>query len=339
MTFGTRPGTRRFAVNFKDAIKLGYNDAVNTEIAFPAQDYRMVSDFTYTCEFLGSMVQYVGSAISKASTQYPANPSDAVWEIPSVLSTTQVFTKPFMMDHYVLNPTNSVVCLDVEVYCWRKGFGPNSGATLSQLYFDGHGLTSESTVTSFLQGDKNDPNITLNVAPQLHGVAIGIASTKINNARKTVEQLFHTKRVRMGALKLLSKRRCVAIPPGGIYHFKVKMRYPSGFPTDYFTTGVTNAGKFFGNQRLVILKWNTQMGTVTGTKEQSHLSEKVHLVLARRFCFRGYMEQRVPDVRAQYVVNHDGVFPAGENYIGTAVNEHLQIMEVTKSAQQVEQVP
>jgi len=328
-------------VVWKDAIKCGYNapDPI-TEVTYPAQDYRMISDFLYPNYLIGSIVNTCANSISKASTQYGATGTqDPVWKVPSVGSTTQAYVRPFFIEHYVFNPSNSTICLDVEVWCWRRGFMNTAAVSMQDVYLNGLDATNMETeqLTAFLQGDVTDPEVTLQVAPQLHSVAMGYPHDEAANARRGPEQIMHIKKLRMRSLKMLSKRRCVAIPPGGIYHFKVKMNYPNGFPTDAF---IGNAyPDYTANHRMVILRWNTQTGTVASALESSHMSEKVHIVVARRFCLRGYMEQRIPDLKVQMATQHDGVFPVGTNYIGSPVTEHLQLMQVTKSAQQVETVP
>jgi len=325
---------------WKDAIKCGFNapDDV-TEVNWPAQDYRMISDFTYQNALFGSIVNSCANVVSKAVTNNTTGTQDPVWKVPSVGSTTQAYVRPFYIDHYVFNPSNSTICLDVEVYCWRRGFMPSDQATMPACYYNGIDADNMDIEqgTAFLQGDPFDPSITLNVRQQIHGVSFPGNTVATNNAQKTFEQIMHLKKLRLRAIKLLSRRRCVAIPPGGIYHFKIKMRYPGGFPTDAFLK--PSYAQYMGNERMVILRWNTQMGTVASALESSHMSEKVHIVLGRRFCLKGHIDQRVPDLKVQMATQHDGVFPVGTNYIGTPVAEHLQLMQVTKSAQQVETVP
>ncbi len=81
------------------------------------------------------------------------------------------------------------------------------------------------------------------------------------------------------------------------------------------------------------------MGTVSGFLESAHMSEKIHIVVGRQASIKGTMVQRIPFVKCQLVYSHDGAVGVGTDYLASAVTEHAEVMEVTKSAQQIEQVP
>ena len=79
------------------------------------------------------------------------------------------------------------------------------------------------------------------------------------------------------------------------------------------------------------------MGTVSGALETTHFSEKVHLVVARKAKFTTTAVLKFPEVNMQ-VVEQQGVAGTARDYNTTAVSDHIQRMEVTKTAQQIETV-
>ena len=346
MSFGTSPGVRKFEIVLKDAIKCGYNTAAVTESAFPAQDYRMISGFETTVKNFALPVYELDSV----------DPGDDVagngveWKIPYASATNSVtlaYYKPIMMHYFVMNPSNSTICLDVSVWCWKKGFS-------SRNPFNGGALALEDMVLSYLTANaqtsvgtglivqgSDEKTVAVTVKPYLHAVGSNPAPARMNTTQNAlyagVDQIFSLQSLRRRCVKRLSSRKCVAIPPGQIYKFKVMYRMPQGMPIDFATSGAYP--EYCGFDRFVMLKWSTQMGTVSSELESAHLSEKVHIVVGRTASIKGTMVQRIPLVKAQLVYTHDGNYGIGTNYSSSAVTEHAQVMEVTKSAQQLEQVP
>jgi hypothetical protein len=330
----------------KDALKCGYNTAALTEVNFPAQDYRMISGFETTVK---------NFALPAAELEYVATGDDVAgnppeWKIPYAVpanSVVLVYYKPIVMHYFVMNPSNSTICLDVSVWCWKKGFSnrnPFNGnrMTLEEMvlnYFAGMSQTSVGTAL-IVQGS-DEHTIAATGLPGIHAqpstVAAPPVATTANALLKGIDQVFPLQSLRHRCIKRLSVRKCVAIPPGQIYKFHVMYRMPQGLPIDFSTNG--GYPEFCGFDRFVMLKWSTQMGTVSSVLESAHLAEKVHIVVGRTASIKGTMVQRVPLVKAQLVYTHDGDLGVGTNFRQSAVSEHAQVMEVTKSAQQLEQVP
>jgi hypothetical protein len=334
-TFGSSPFSRKFSLVMRDAIKCGYNTELNTESVFPAQDFKMISSFEYRLvNFTGPVSNLINPAAG--NTLFPAKvPQFFPTGLPNTV--TLAYYKPVMMNYFVFNPCNGTIALDVEVWAWRRGWAiENIG--LQDTYFHGYEYETEDVNTALLyNGDER--TFAVNTFPQIHSVPISTASTVVNNSRKAeIRQMHDPARLRMRCMKLLSSRKRVQIPPGRIYRFRVMHRLPQGLPAN-IVSGYAGFGQDVSVQRLVVLKWSTLMGTVPGVLESSHLSEKVHIVVARRATIRGSFVQRVPNLKADLVYSHDGDLDVGTNYLGTAVDEHLAVQEVTKSTQNIENVP
>lgn len=345
MSYGTSPGVRKFEIILKDAVKCGYNTVGDSEVTFPAQDYSMVSGFESTCKNFAVPAKNLED-ISLADDM-TGNPVQ--WKIPYTSisnSVTVVFYKPIVMHYFVMNPSNSTICLDVSVWAWRKGFSnrnPFNGSPLTLEEMVLHyltGVAQASTVTGIVM-EQDEKTLGVVVPPKIHNFALtanpGSIALNENALKLGVDQVFPIQSLRKKCVKRLSTRKCVSIPPGQIYKFKVMYRMPQGLSIDAFTGGAYP--EYCGLDRFVMLKWSTQMGTVGGFLESAHLSEKIHIVVGRQASIKGTMVQRIPTVKCQLVYSHDGPVGAGTDYIGEPVGEHTAIMEVTKSAQQIEQVP
>ena len=331
--WGTRPGVRRVTCIVKDAVKCGYNTTEDTEAKFPSQDYRMISLFESVPEKFTKPVREALKPTASLTGQ------DASWSVgfPSILSDVHlIYYKPIVMSYMVMNPCNSTICLDVEVFSWKRGFSPlDASMTLSKMYTDVIADADNAIATGILM-QHDEITHAVNTAPQIHGqFSVAVPTITENAVNKGIDQIFHLPRLRQRFLKRLSSRKCVAIPPGGIFKFKVVYRVISGIPDLHNTPYPVNHSM----DRLVVLRWATQMGTVASELESSHLSEKVHIVVGRRCAIRATVYQRVPPVVAQVVYNHDGAWPGGTNYMGTAVSEHLAVQQVTKSTQNIETTP
>ena len=237
MSFGSPPGVRKFDIRFKDAVKLGYNTAAFSEISQPAQDYRMVSAFTYNDQTWGHVAASLND-IDRAHTIYPAGDPPG-WRPLSSGAVTQLFFKPVVFHHYVMNPTIAAICLDVEVYGWRRGYHGIT-TTLEECYFKGISMNTQSVATARVVTQPKDTyQVSSSVPPGIHTFPSVIAPVDAGDTNAkgfAVEQIFNVERMRMRQLKLLSKRKCVTIPAGGIYHFKIMMRMPQGIPPEYFSS-------------------------------------------------------------------------------------------------------
>jgi len=290
--------------------------------------------------FESRLVNFTGPVSALADTTsgntlYPGTNPTYRDTVPETVALA--YYKPVMMNYFVFNPCNATIALDVEVWCWRRGFAKETSG-LQDTYFNGFEYASEDVSTQVLyQGDER--TYALSLPPTLHGVPVLATGVNASNARKQdIRQLHDVTRLRMRCMKLLSRRKQVMIPAGRIFKFRVLHRLPNGLPV-HVVSGYAGYGQAVDCQRLVVLKWHTLMGTVPGELESSHLSEKVHIVVARRCNVRGTFVNRVPNIKGDLVYQHDGTFPAGTNYVGTLVNEHLAVQEVTKTTQNLEQVP
>ena len=345
MSYGTSPGVRKFDIRMKDAIKCGYNTVAHSEVTFPAQDYSMISGFESTPKNFAVPAQNLDTiAVANDSV---SNPNE--WKVPYTNpsnSVTLVFYKPIVMHYFVMNPSNSTICLDVSVWAWRKGFSNRNP-------FNGNPITLEEMVLHYLSGnaqsgtatalrmEQDEKTLGLASIPKIHLIQAvpspAAISTTENALRGGIDPIFPVQSLRRKCVKRLSTRKCVAIPPGQIYKFKVMYRMPQGLAIDAFTGGAYP--EYCALDRFVMLKWSTQMGTVSSFLESAHLSEKVHIVVGRTASIRGTMVQRIPLVKCQLVYSHDGAVGVGTDYVQESVNEHAEVMEVTKTAQQIEQVP
>lgn len=344
MKFGTSPGIRKFEIIMKDAVKCGYNTTAHSEASFPAQDYRMVSGFESTPKNFAVPVGLMDSIPIGYDTI--ANPVE--WKVPFTSpsnSVTLVYYKPIVMHYFVMNPSNSIICLDVSVWCWKKGFSNRNPFNGSSLTLEGMvlnyvtGVAQSSTFTGIVM--EQDEKSGFTTKPKIHTVVANASPAAISTTQNAlyagVDQISPLQSLRMKCVKRLSTRKCVSIPPGQIYKFKVMYRMPQGLAIDAFTGG--HFPEYCGLDRFVMLKWSTQMGTVSGFLESAHLSEKVHIVVGRQASIKGTMVQRIPLVKCQLAISHDGEIGVGTDYINAGVTEHAQVMEVTKTAQQIEQVP
>lgn len=341
--WGTPPGIRKFTLQLKDAMKCGYNTIGDTEVVFPAQDYAMLSLFESNVKnFFHPSIAVLNPAPGLTLT---GSAADYLVPISPVSSYTQLLTwKPIVMKYFVMNPTNTHICVDVEVWCWRKGWCPlivdgENTTTLGRMYTESFGAGDHAVATAVLM-QSNEQTVAVGAVPKIHAVdSLAVPSISQNAVKRGIDQIYHLPAVRkQRSLKMLSRRKCVAIRPGGIFSFKVVYRMPQNIPTSYLDTA-PGYPTCPGMDRLVVIRWRTQTGTVTGALESSHMSEKVHIVVARSASISGTVRQRLPVVKAQLVFSHDGDLGTGTNYLGTAVTEHLAVQEVTKTSQNIETVP
>lgn len=345
MSYGTSPGVRKFEIVLKDAVKCGYNTVAHSEVTFPAQDYRMISGFETTPKNFAVPAQNLETF--PAGVDMNANPQE--WKVPFTsvsTSVTQVFYKPIVMNYFVMNPSNSTICLDVSVWCWKKGFSnrnPFNGSpiTLEEMVLHYLGTIGQSSTATSLVMQQDEKTPGLMWFPKIHNIpsvpSPGAINLNQNALLAGIDQIFPLQSLRRRCVKRLSTRKCVSIPPGQIYKFKVMYRMPQGLAIDAFNSG--GYPEYCGLDRFVMLKWSTQMGTVSGFLESAHMSEKVHIVVGRQASIKGTMVQRIPLVKCQLVYSHDGAVGVGTDYHSAPVTEHAEVMEVTKSAQQIEQVP
>lgn len=337
---GTSINTRRVTFDYRDAIKCGYNSTALTEVNTPAQDYRMVTIFPET------MLRYYNFVSARTRGAFDAvdtsNPGSTNHGFFSTSQLFEVDLPPFMMNYYIMNPSISPIEVWVEVWCIRRGFLPRISMADDYLR-----MSDDNIVGPVYSASRwNLDNTETPLRPAIHGVPVNTSSVpnQLPPAQVNSNALMNSgmqiwsgnQSYRRLAYKLLSKRRRVVIPPGGINKFKVKLSCPRHM-IDRFATDATYP-YFVGGDRLVVIKWSSLMGTVTGALETTHLSEKVHIVVARKARFVGDGVIKQPNFKVQ-VVEQQGVAGTTRDYNTTAVSDHIQRMEVTKTAQQIETVP
>ena len=334
--------TRTMHFDYRDALKCGFNTASLTEVNTPAQDYRMVSLFPeIMSRYFGLITERMRlGALAAATTNTGSS-------LLSTLAGDSRFMEydvpPFLMNYYLMNPSISPVEVWVEVWCNRRGFAPRY--TMAQDYLN---VSSDNDMGPVYTGARwNLDGTQTSMPPAIHGVVLSstlVADAYPNDQAKNANALLpHTMQIFSGnsswrrrAYKVLSRRRRIVIPPGGVSKFRVKMSFPRKIVNAFALDA--SFPSFNGGDRLVVIKWSPLMGTVTGALETTHFSEKVHLVVARKAKFVGYATVKYPDTYCQ-VVEQQGVSGATRDYNTTAVADHIQRMEVTKTAQQIETVP
>nr|AOV86256.1 hypothetical capsid protein [uncultured virus]AOV86270.1 hypothetical capsid protein [uncultured virus] len=343
--FGSSRGTlasheRSVYVDFRDAIKAGFNTVPLTEVTNPAQDYRMVTMFYEDGQQYHEAVANSVASLAAAVTSNPA--SNVVPAMTSGSTFVEYDMVPFFMQYYIMNPSISTIQCWVEVWAIRPGFAPRVSIADDWLRF-----SDDNAVGPVYTGMIHTINTstTTQARPSLHNVSLSTAngaaqwpnSTAANANALTAHmaQVFDGRDSwRRRAYKLLSKRKMMVIPPGAVQRFRVRISYMRR-TISQFADDATYPD-YFASDRLVVIKWNTLMGTVASALESTHLSEKVHIVVARKAKIHMHMIEKSPKINIQMVNNHDAT---NTNYIASAVSEHIQRMEVTKTAQQLEQVP
>lgn len=333
---------RKIFFDYRDAIKCGFNTAGFTEVNTPAQDYRMVTMFSETT------LKYF-SLVSEKLRQglLPVDTTNTTSAGVGTLVTSGGFFEtdipPFLMNYYLMNPSISPIEVWVEVWCVRRGFLPR--ISMADDYLRSSDDNDSGPVYSGVRWNLDNTQTAL--PPKIHNVTLasGAVANQLpmdeaknaNALLPNVMQIFsgndsHRRR----GYKLLSKRRRIVIPPGGVNKFRVKISIPRWMVQAFATDGTYPY--FVGGDRLVVIKWSPLMGTVTGSLETTHFSEKVHLVVARKAKFVGIASSKRPTIHMQ-VVEQQGVTGTTRDYNTSAVTDHIQRMEVTKTAQQIETVP
>lgn len=341
---GVPQHTRKIDFDYRDAVKCGMNTATLTEITTPAQDYRMVTLFQESTMRMFSLVaQKMGVAIPSANTSHAGDPN-GVAALNANGSFVETDVPPFLMTYYLMNPSISPMEVWVEVWCVRRGYAPRD--SMAEDYLKVGDDNSIGPVFNATRWNRDDGQTDL--PPKIHSVALDSSMRADDWPRDEVKNanavLPHVMQIFTGndswrrrAYKMLSRRRRIIIPPGGIHRFKVKINIPRQM-IDKFAFDATYP-LFLGGDRLVVIKWSTLMGTVTGALETTHLSEKVHLVVARKAKFVAYASLKHPNIHMQVVEQQGTVGTTTRDYNVTGVADHIQRMEVTKSAQQIESVP
>lgn len=336
---GVPPYTRRMVFDYRDAIKCGYNSTALTEVNTPAQDYRMVTMFPETMlRYYNFVSAKVKGAIAAANTSNTGSVSYSDYNG----NLFEVDLPPFMMNYYIMNPSISPIEVWVEVWCIRRGFLPRVSMADDYLRMSDNNVNGPVYSGSRWNLDNTETPL----PPAIHGVPVNtstvvgqlpMAQSNSNALMNSGMQIWSgNQSYRRLAYKMLSKRRRIVIPPGGINKFKVKLSCPRHMIPDFATDATYPY--FVGGDRLVVIKWSSLMGTVSGNLETTHLSEKVHIVVARKARFVGTGCLKQPNFNIQ-VVEQQGVAGTTRDYNTTAVADHIQRMEVTKTAQQIETVP